>query len=61
MGFDRARTWRVLSTATLVLGIVLLLAGAGAVGWWLLILSGVTFAVELVLVARTRRAQSSTS
>ena len=55
MALDQARTWRALSTVLLVVGVVLLIAGTGAVGWWLLILSGVTFAVELALVARAKR------
>ncbi len=42
------KLWRALSTLALVVGIVGLILGE-PFGWYALILSGVTFAVELVL------------
>ena len=47
------RAWRLLSTVLLVVAIVGIVLG-DAWGWWALILSGVTFVVELVLLRRER-------
>jgi hypothetical protein len=47
------KAWRLLSTVLLVVAIVGIALG-DAWGWWALILSGVTFLVELVLLRRQR-------
>lgn len=47
------KAWRLASTVLLVVAIVGIVLG-DAWGWWALILSGVTFAVELVLLRRER-------
>lgn len=47
------RVWQLASTVLLGAGILLLVFGADA-GWWALIASGVTFAVELALKRRER-------
>jgi hypothetical protein len=47
------RAWRLLSTVLLVVAIVGIVLG-DAWGWWALILSGVTFVVERVLLRRER-------
>ena len=49
------KTWRLVSTVLLVVAIVGIVLG-DAWGWWALILSGVTFVVELVLLRRERGA-----
>jgi hypothetical protein len=54
----RPSFWRALSTALLVAFAVSFLVGGFAVpgwGWVALLLSGVTFAIELALVAAARR------
>lgn len=51
------KTWRGLSSLLLVVFIVALIAGGSDVpqwGWLALLASGVTFAVELVLMRRGR-------
>ncbi len=55
--FADAGFWRALSTALLVLFAVSFLVGRFSVpqwGWYALILSGVTFAIELVLLRAGR-------
>ena len=49
------KAWRAVSTLALLVAVVAFVAGASGVGWIALIVSGVTFGVELTLVARARR------
>ena len=53
MLFD-PKTWRAVSTLLLVVFVVGLLLGTPQWAWLALIGSGVTFGVELVLIARRR-------
>lgn len=53
----RPQAWRALSTALLVVFVISFLVSGFSVpgwGWIALILSGVTFAVELVLLRRAK-------
>lgn len=58
-----ARFWRALSTVFFVAFLVSLavegFSGVPGWGWWALIASGVTFAIELVFVAAERRRTGS--
>ena len=54
----RARTWRAISTAFLIVFVVAFVVEGFSVptwGWIALILSGVTFGVELALLAVERK------
>ncbi len=53
------KAWRVLSTLLLAVAVVGFVAGASGLAWWSLIGSGVTFAIELALLARERRGEDA--